>query len=44
VLLVFPLIDGRGLGCPAWVFGVLAATVPVLAAFGWLYEFACESR
>lgn len=33
VLLVFPLIDGRSLGWPAWVFGVLAATVPVLAAF-----------
>jgi EmrB/QacA subfamily drug resistance transporter len=34
-LLVFPLVDGRGLGWPAWIFGVLAATVPVLAAFGW---------
>jgi EmrB/QacA subfamily drug resistance transporter len=32
-LLVFPLVDGRTLGWPAWIFGVLAATVPVLAAF-----------
>jgi EmrB/QacA subfamily drug resistance transporter len=34
-LLVFPLVDGRGLGWPAWIFGVLAATIPVLAAFAW---------
>src|ERR1700722_17374732 len=32
-LLVFPLVDGRTLGWPAWIFGVLAAAVPVLAAF-----------
>jgi EmrB/QacA subfamily drug resistance transporter len=32
-LLVFPLVDGRGLGWPAWIFGVLAATVPMLAVF-----------
>jgi len=32
-LLVFPLVDGRGLGWPVWIFGVLAATVPMLAAF-----------
>lgn len=32
-LLVFPLVDGRGLGWPLWVFGVLAATIPVLGAF-----------
>jgi EmrB/QacA subfamily drug resistance transporter len=32
-LLVFPLVDGRTLGWPAWIFGVLAATVPLLAAF-----------
>jgi EmrB/QacA subfamily drug resistance transporter len=32
-LLVFPLVDGRTLGWPAWLFGVLAAAVPVLAAF-----------
>jgi EmrB/QacA subfamily drug resistance transporter len=33
VLLVFPLVDGRGLGWPLWVFGLLAATVPVLGLF-----------
>jgi EmrB/QacA subfamily drug resistance transporter len=33
VLLVFPLVDGRGLGWPLWIFGVMAATVPVLAIF-----------
>ena len=32
-LLVFPLVDGRALGWPAWIFGVLGATVPVLALF-----------
>ena len=32
-LLVFPLVDGRTLGWPTWIFGVLAASVPVLAAF-----------
>jgi EmrB/QacA subfamily drug resistance transporter len=32
-LLVFPLVDGRTLGWPAWLFGMLAASVPVLAAF-----------
>jgi EmrB/QacA subfamily drug resistance transporter len=32
-LLVFPLVDGRTLGWPAWIFGVLAAAVPVLAVF-----------
>jgi EmrB/QacA subfamily drug resistance transporter len=31
-LLVFPLVDGRTLGWPAWIFGVLAAAFPVLAA------------
>lgn len=33
-LVVFPLVDGRSLGWPAWIFGVLAAAVPVLALFG----------
>jgi EmrB/QacA subfamily drug resistance transporter len=32
-LLVFPLVDGRALGWPAWIFGVLAATVPLLGVF-----------
>lgn len=33
-LLVFPLVDGRSMGWPAWIFAVLAAAVPVLAVFG----------
>ncbi|RZS80173.1 putative MFS family arabinose efflux permease [Motilibacter rhizosphaerae] len=33
LLLVFPLVDGRSLGWPLWIFGLLAATVPVLALF-----------
>jgi len=33
-LIVFPLVDGRSLGWPAWIFGLLAAAVPVLIAFG----------
>lgn len=32
-LLVFPLVDGRELGWPAWIFGMLGATVPMLALF-----------
>lgn len=35
VLLVFPLVEGRELGWPAWTFAVLAAAVPVLALFAW---------
>ncbi len=32
-LLVFPLIEGREQGWPAWIWGMLAASVVVLAAF-----------
>ncbi len=32
-LLVFPLVDGRTLGWPVWIFGVLAAAVPLLGLF-----------
>src|SRR5204862_3301774 len=32
-LLVFPLVDGRALGWPAWIFGVCAASVPALGLF-----------
>jgi MFS family permease len=35
LLLVFPLIQGRALGWPAWCYAMLAAAVPVFAAFGW---------
>jgi EmrB/QacA subfamily drug resistance transporter len=34
-LLVFPLAQGHSLGWPAWLFGMLAASVAVLAGFGW---------
>jgi EmrB/QacA subfamily drug resistance transporter len=34
-LLVYPLAQGHDLGWPAWLFGMLAAAVLVLAAFGW---------
>ncbi|WP_219419442.1 DHA2 family efflux MFS transporter permease subunit [Pseudonocardia nigra] len=33
VLFVFPLVQGRELGWPGWVFALLAAAVPVLAVF-----------
>jgi EmrB/QacA subfamily drug resistance transporter len=32
-LLVFPLVDGRGLGWPLWIFGLLALALPAFAAF-----------
>ena len=32
-LLVFPLVDGRTQGWPAWMFVLLAAAAPVLGAF-----------
>ena len=32
-LIVFPLVDGRAQGWPAWIFAVLAAAVPLLALF-----------
>ena len=34
-LLVFPLAQGHALGWPAWLFGMLAASVLMLAVFGW---------
>lgn len=34
-LLVFPLVQGRELGWPAWVWAMAAAAVAVLAAFTW---------
>jgi EmrB/QacA subfamily drug resistance transporter len=33
VLLVFPLVQGRELGWPGWILGMLAASVPVLGVF-----------
>ncbi|MEV6105897.1 MFS transporter [Streptomyces sp. NPDC051940] len=35
LLLIFPLIQGRELGWPAWCYAALAAALPVLALFGW---------
>ncbi|HEV7204548.1 MAG TPA: MFS transporter [Jatrophihabitans sp.] len=32
-LLVFPLVDGRSLGWPVWLFAAMAAAVPLLAVF-----------
>ncbi len=33
LLLTYPLVEGRALGWPLWVFGMLLATVPLLAVF-----------
>jgi EmrB/QacA subfamily drug resistance transporter len=35
LLLVFPLIQGRDLGWPAWTFLMIIASVPVFGAFAW---------
>jgi EmrB/QacA subfamily drug resistance transporter len=34
-LLIFPLMQGRGLGWPAWIFAMMAASVPVFGLFAW---------
>src|SRR5262245_47613019 len=34
-MLVYPLVQGRELGWPTWSLVMLAASVPVLAGFGW---------
>lgn len=34
-LLIYPLVEGRQLGWPAWVDVLLGASVPVLALFAW---------
>ncbi|HEV7932643.1 MAG TPA: MFS transporter [Actinomadura sp.] len=36
-LIIFPLVQGRELGWPAWTFASMAASVVLFAAFGW-YE------
>jgi EmrB/QacA subfamily drug resistance transporter len=33
-LLVYPLVQGREIGWPAWTLAMLAASIPVLAGFG----------
>jgi len=35
-MLVYPLVQGRGLGWPLWIVGVLVVAVAVLAGFAWL--------
>src|SRR5689334_17224262 len=37
LLIVYPLVQGRELGWPAWTFAAMAASVAVFAFFGW-YE------
>ncbi|MGH3403416.1 MAG: MFS transporter, partial [Streptosporangiaceae bacterium] len=39
LLLLYPLVQGRQLGWPAWTFVAMAASVPVFALFVW-YERA----
>lgn len=34
-VLIFPLIEGRGFGWPAWIFAMMAASIPVAAIFVW---------
>jgi EmrB/QacA subfamily drug resistance transporter len=34
-MLVYPLVQGRELGWPAWSLALLGASVPVLATFAW---------
>jgi EmrB/QacA subfamily drug resistance transporter len=42
LLLIFPLVQGRDLGWPAWCFAAMAAPVPVLVVFV-LYERRADS-
>lgn len=37
LLIVYPLVQGRELGWPAWMFASMAAAVAIFAFFGW-YE------
>lgn len=34
-LLIFPLIQGRELDWPAWIFGMMVSSIPFFAIFGW---------
>jgi MFS family permease len=43
VLVVLPLTEGRAAGWPWWTWTMLAACVPVLAAFAW-WESSMERR
>jgi hypothetical protein len=35
LLLLYPLIQGGERGWPAWSFGLMTGSLPVLAAFAW---------
>ena len=41
--LIFPLVEGDGLGWPAWTVAMLVATLPLLAAFV-LYQLYLQHR
>ena len=43
VLLVYPLVEGRGLGWPLWTIACLFASVPALGGFV-LYEWLVQNR
>jgi EmrB/QacA subfamily drug resistance transporter len=43
LMLIYPLVEGRDLGWPAWTFLLMAASVPVFALFA-LYERAKTRR
>ncbi|MEP6710156.1 MAG: MFS transporter [Candidatus Saccharibacteria bacterium] len=34
-LLIFPLIEGRELDWPTWIFGLMIASIPLFLIFGW---------
>jgi hypothetical protein len=35
LLVIYPLVEGRDLGWPAWTFAAMAASLPAFALFGW---------
>jgi EmrB/QacA subfamily drug resistance transporter len=43
LLLLYPLVEGRQLGWPAWTFAAMAASVPTAALFVW-YERVKDRR
>ncbi len=43
LLLIYPLVEGQGLGWPAWTIGSLLLSIPAMAAF-LLYEWLVQSR
>ncbi len=41
-LLIYPLVQGHELGWPTWTLAMLAASVPVLVAFGFILALLYE--